>query len=147
VTTCLDPNDTKAVFGVLVGDALDQAGQDFPIGWDRLCLHVASARAIALWWIGPREKPGGAEGHLLLHRQPHARRRLLGNQVVLDLAPDPLQPFFGNSGAFAVVGDDGFELLDAVLNSAQLVAKLVGEPNGAFTSLVRELVSLLQHCD
>jgi len=34
---------------------------------------------------------------------------------------DPLQPFFGNSCAFAVMGDDSFELLDAVLDRTALL--------------------------
>jgi hypothetical protein len=41
VTTRLDPNDTKAVLGVLVSDALNQPGEDLPIGWDGLRLHDA----------------------------------------------------------------------------------------------------------
>jgi hypothetical protein len=32
VTTCLDPNDTKAVLGVLVSDPLNQPGKNFSIG-------------------------------------------------------------------------------------------------------------------
>ena len=37
--TRLDPNDAKAVVGILVGDALNQPGQDFSIGSLRLRLH------------------------------------------------------------------------------------------------------------
>jgi hypothetical protein len=39
VTTRLDSNDAKAIVSVLVGDALDQPGQHFPIRWLRLRLH------------------------------------------------------------------------------------------------------------
>jgi hypothetical protein len=35
----LDPNDAKAVVGILVGDAFNQPGQHLPIGWLRLHLH------------------------------------------------------------------------------------------------------------
>ena len=41
----LDPNDTKAVLDVLVGDALDQPRQHFSIGWMGLRLHDARRRA------------------------------------------------------------------------------------------------------
>ena len=33
VTTRLDPNDAKAIVGILVGDALNQPGQHLAIGW------------------------------------------------------------------------------------------------------------------
>jgi hypothetical protein len=46
------------------------------------------------------------------------RRGLRGDQLILDLALDPLQPFFGNSCAFAVIGDGCFQLRDAVLQRA-----------------------------
>jgi hypothetical protein len=39
VATRLDPNDAKTIVGILVGNALNQPGQDFPIGWLRLRLH------------------------------------------------------------------------------------------------------------
>ena len=42
----LDPDDTKAVLGVLVGDALDQSRQHLSIGWMGLRLH--GARRLAL---------------------------------------------------------------------------------------------------
>jgi len=42
----LDPNDTKAVLGILVCDALDQPRQHLSIGWIGLCLH--DARRLAL---------------------------------------------------------------------------------------------------
>jgi hypothetical protein len=35
----LDPNDAKAVVGILVGDAFNQPSQQLPIGWLRLHLH------------------------------------------------------------------------------------------------------------
>src|ERR1700722_8168071 len=41
----LDPNDTKAVFGVLVCDALDQPRQYLSIGWLGLRLHGARMRS------------------------------------------------------------------------------------------------------
>jgi len=44
----LDPNDTKAVLDVLVGDALDQPSQHFSIGWMGLCLHEARCSKAAL---------------------------------------------------------------------------------------------------
>src|SRR3977135_1003540 len=50
VTTRLDPNDTKAVLGVLVSDALNQPGEDLPIGWDGLRLHDARHAAEAILW-------------------------------------------------------------------------------------------------
>jgi hypothetical protein len=39
VTTRLDPNNAEAIVGILVGDALNQPGQHFPIRWLRLRLH------------------------------------------------------------------------------------------------------------
>jgi hypothetical protein len=48
VATRLDPNDTKAVLGILVSDALDQPGEDLAIGWCRLGLHDARRAAEAL---------------------------------------------------------------------------------------------------
>ena len=39
VAPCLDPDDTKAAFGVLVRDALDQPGQHLSIGWMGLRLY------------------------------------------------------------------------------------------------------------
>ena len=41
-----DPNDTKAVLGVLIGDGLDQPRQHLSIGWMGLRLH--GARRLAL---------------------------------------------------------------------------------------------------
>jgi hypothetical protein len=38
VAARLDPNHAKAVVG-MAGDALDQPGKHFPIGWSRLRLH------------------------------------------------------------------------------------------------------------
>src|SRR4030088_2734750 len=75
------------------------------------------------------------------------RDAAVGRSAVLNFALYPLQPFFCIVRAFAVMGGDGFELVDAVLDRAQLVAKLVCEPGGVFASFVRELVSLLQHGD
>ena len=46
VAPCLDPNDTKAVLGVLIGDALDQSRQHLSIGWMGLRLH--GGRRLAL---------------------------------------------------------------------------------------------------
>jgi hypothetical protein len=43
----LDPNDAKAVLGVLVGDALDQPRQHLSIGWMGLRLH--DSRRLALY--------------------------------------------------------------------------------------------------
>jgi hypothetical protein len=37
----LDPDDTKAVLGILVRDALDQPRQHLSIGWMGLRLHDA----------------------------------------------------------------------------------------------------------
>jgi hypothetical protein len=39
VAARLDPNHAKPVVGILVGDALDQPGEHFPIRWLRLRLH------------------------------------------------------------------------------------------------------------
>src|SRR6266568_3174982 len=39
VATGLNPQDAKAVLGVLVSDALDQSGEHFVIGWCALVLH------------------------------------------------------------------------------------------------------------
>ena len=44
----LDPNDAKAVLGVLVGDAFDQPRQNFSIGWMGLRLHEARRPKAAL---------------------------------------------------------------------------------------------------
>src|SRR6266571_8975099 len=35
----LNPDDAKAILGVLVSDALDQAGEHLAIGWRGLALH------------------------------------------------------------------------------------------------------------
>jgi hypothetical protein len=43
MTTGLDPDDTEAVLGILVSDALNQSGQYLPIGWFRLYLHFLRA--------------------------------------------------------------------------------------------------------
>ena len=48
MTSRLDPNDAKAVLGVLVGDALDQPRQNFSIGWMGLRLHDARRPKAAL---------------------------------------------------------------------------------------------------
>src|ERR1700675_141810 len=83
---------------------------------------------------------------LLRHpRHPDARRGLTGDQLIFDLALDPLQPFFGACRAFAVMRDDCFELLDTVLGRAQLTDDLGGELGRAFAILVREAGGLLQH--
>src|SRR6266571_8998031 len=42
VATGLDPDDAKAILGVLVGDALDQSGERLVIGWRGLALHDGS---------------------------------------------------------------------------------------------------------
>src|SRR5262249_20210453 len=39
LATGLDPQDTKAVLGVLVGDALDQSSEDLAIRWPGLSVH------------------------------------------------------------------------------------------------------------
>src|SRR6266511_5497501 len=39
LVTGLDPQDAKAILGVLVGDALDQSGEHFVVGWCGLVLH------------------------------------------------------------------------------------------------------------
>jgi hypothetical protein len=39
MTASLDPDDTEAVLGILVSDALNQTGQHLPIGWFRFRLH------------------------------------------------------------------------------------------------------------
>jgi len=39
VATGLDPQDTKAILGILVSDALDQSGEHLAIGWRGLALH------------------------------------------------------------------------------------------------------------
>jgi hypothetical protein len=39
LATGLNPQDAKTIFGVLVSDALDQAGEHLAIGWCRLALH------------------------------------------------------------------------------------------------------------
>jgi ATP-dependent exoDNAse (exonuclease V) alpha subunit len=46
VAPCLDPNDTEAVLGVLVGDPLDQPSQHLSIGWMGLRLHSAQSLAL-----------------------------------------------------------------------------------------------------
>jgi hypothetical protein len=52
VTTCLDPNDAKAVVGILIGDALNQSGQHFPIEWLRLRLLIELVPVV--WTTFPR---------------------------------------------------------------------------------------------
>jgi hypothetical protein len=42
----LDPNDTKAVLGILVGDAFDQPGKHLSLG--RMGLRLHGARRLAL---------------------------------------------------------------------------------------------------
>jgi hypothetical protein len=39
VAARLDPNDTKAVLDVLVGDTLDQSGEHLPVRWLGFYLH------------------------------------------------------------------------------------------------------------
>jgi hypothetical protein len=39
VASRLDPDDAKAILGILVGDALDQPGKHLPVRWLRLRLH------------------------------------------------------------------------------------------------------------
>jgi hypothetical protein len=39
VAASLDPDNAKAVLGVLVGDTLDQSRQHFSVGWMGLRLH------------------------------------------------------------------------------------------------------------
>src|SRR6266516_6656152 len=39
VTACLDPQNAETILAVVVGDALDQTRQHFPIGWYGLGLH------------------------------------------------------------------------------------------------------------
>jgi hypothetical protein len=46
VAARLDPNDAKAVLGILVSDALDQPRQNFSIGWMGLRIsHHGFSRA------------------------------------------------------------------------------------------------------
>ena len=42
VAARLDAKDAKAVFGVVVGDALDEAGQYFLVGWFGLGFHASA---------------------------------------------------------------------------------------------------------
>ncbi len=53
VTTRLDPNDAKAVVGILVGDALNQPGQHFPIRWLRLRLHDVHRTGLVAETLAP----------------------------------------------------------------------------------------------
>ena len=46
VAACLDPNDTKPILCVLIGNPLDQPRQCLSIGWIGLRLH--DARRLAL---------------------------------------------------------------------------------------------------
>jgi hypothetical protein len=53
VATRLDPNDAKAVVGILLGDALDQSGQHFPIRWLRLRLHDVHRSGLVAKTLAP----------------------------------------------------------------------------------------------
>jgi hypothetical protein len=53
VAARLDPNHAKPVVGVLVGDALDQPGEHFPIRWLRLRLHDGHRNVLVAKTLAP----------------------------------------------------------------------------------------------
>jgi hypothetical protein len=90
VTARLDPNDAKAIVGILVGDALNQPGQHFPIGWLWLRLHDGHRSVVAKTlapdakvqrnpaapgWNGHKRRfpPSGPECWVKRPRRYHAR--------------------------------------------------------------------------
>jgi hypothetical protein len=102
----LDPNDAKAVVSILVGDALNQAGQHFPIGWLRLRLHdgyrtglvgrtLASAAHVAIQQPCHRDDFRDIRSTPPPSDSPSRRHTTMGAVVQTDTPYAPYAPNYG----------------------------------------------------